>query len=328
MAHSLPSFPEPDSCPASGPGEAQGEEPLRILVGPTASGKTALALELAEASGAEIVSLDSMLVYRGMDIGTAKPTAAEQARVPHHMIDVVEPDVRYDVQAFLRRAEEALDGIRQRGRPALFVGGTGFYLAALLRGLFEGPPVDTELRAAIERRAGEIGPEALHAELAEVDPASAARLHPADVRRVVRGLEVWQQTGRALSDWQTEWKGAPRPRLESARLLGLHLETPELDRRIRRRTDVMLDAGWQEEALRIREHPGFGPSAIQALGYSTVLEWADGERGRGETAELIALRTRQFARRQRTWYRKFEIEWLPADQPSVPGAARILGLTL
>lgn len=283
-------------------------EPLRALVGPTASGKTALAIEVALASGAEIVSLDSMLVYRGMDVGTAKPSAEERARVAHHLVDVADPDERYDVQRFLADARTAEAEIRARGAWPLYVGGTGFYLKALVQGVFEGPPVDPELRARLEARAEDEGGEALHAELAAVDPEAAARLHPNDVRRVVRGLEVHAQTGRTLTSWQTQWRDRPgRPR----RLCGLAPEPDELERRIRERTRAMLDAGWPEEAARVREAPGLGPTAIQALGYREALALHDGELTRAEARERIALRTRQFARRQRTWYRHFgEIVWV------------------
>ncbi|MCP3919859.1 MAG: tRNA (adenosine(37)-N6)-dimethylallyltransferase MiaA [bacterium] len=290
-------------------------EPLRLLVGPTATGKTGLALEIAGELEAEIVSLDSMLVYRGMDVGTAKPSDEERARIPHHLIDLVPPSERYDVQRWLADARDAVAGIFARGRTPLFVGGTGFYLAALVRGLFEGPPVDPELRARIEERVRTDGADAVHAELTRRDPASAERLHVNDTRRVVRALEVLEQTGRTLSEWQTEWAGEAREREESARIVGLTLPTPELDRRIAARTETMLDAGWREEAVGIRSASGFGPSAVQALGYDMVLAWADGEIDRAEAARRIALRTRQFARRQRTWYRKFAIDWIEADAP-------------
>lgn len=301
--------------------------PLRFLVGPTASGKTALALDLCRRSGAEVVSLDSMLVYRGLDIGTAKPTRAERAAVPHHLLDLVGPEERFDVQRFLAALREVLEELERRGVPPLFVGGTGFYLAAVLRGLFEGPPVDPSLRARLEAHARALGPERLHAELHGIDPASAARLHPHDTRRVVRALEVFAQTGRTLADWQQEWQGEPTARERGARLVGLAVETDELDRRIRVRTEQMLDAGWREEAVAVRASAGFGPSAAQALGYAEVLAWADGKLTREEALERIALGTRQFARRQRTWYRKFPIEWLPSDAPDrEERALALLGL--
>ena len=289
--------------------------PLRCLVGPTASGKTALALDVCEALGLEVLSLDSMQVYRGMDVGTAKASAAERARVPHHLLDLVDPAERFDVQAWLAAAEAALGDVHERGRGGLFVGGTGFYLAALVRGLFDGPPVDLEVRARVEARAAELGAEALHAELARRDPASAERVHPNDVRRVVRALEVLEQTGRPLSEWQQEWDAAPSPRQRRARIVGLEVPVEVLDRRIRERTRAMLDEGWPEEAARLRDAGGLGESAVQALGYAEALAVAEGRLDRDEAAAEIALRTRQFARRQRTWYRKFDVVWVPFDAP-------------
>lgn len=290
-------------------------QPLRILVGATATGKTALALEVAERAGAEVLSLDSMLVYRGLDIGTAKPSPAQRARVRHHLVDLVEPSEPYDVQRYLADLRAALAEVQGRGRRALLVGGTGFYLAAVLRGLFEGPPVDRGLRARIEGRARDVGSEALHLELARVDPVSAAKIHPNDAKRVVRALEVLEQTGRSLADWQREWGAERGARERQARLLGLRLDRAELDRRIAARTAAMLDAGWREEAVAVRAGSGFGPSARSALGYDAVLEWADGRMERAQVQEHIALRTRQFARRQRTWYRKFDVHWLEALGP-------------
>jgi tRNA dimethylallyltransferase len=287
-------------------------EPLCALVGPTACGKTALSLEACERAGAEVLSMDSMLVYRGLDIGTAKPTAAERARVPHHLLDLVEVGEVFDASRWLAAARDAVDDCLARGRRALFVGGTGFYLAALLRGLFEGPPPDPAIRGPLEQRAAE-DPGGLHGELARVDPASAARLHANDTRRVVRALEVLEQTGRTLSSWQEQW-AAPAARAQRARLVGLEVPVAELDARIRTRAGVMLDQGWQEEAERARVE-GLARGAAQALGYAEVLDLADGVLSRSDALEAIALRTRQFARRQRTWYRKFAIEWLPAAAP-------------
>jgi len=307
--------PEPDRAEGPLPGERPA---LPVLVGCTAAGKTELSLELAERLGAEILSMDSMLVYRGLDVGTAKPTAVQRARVPHHLIDLVEPDERYDVQRYLQDFEAAERDVRSRGALPLVVGGTGFYLQAILFGLFAGPPVDPELRARIETRAREEGLALLHAELGERDPASAARIHPNDRKRVVRALEVLEQTGRPLSEWQAEWgwKGEERPG-RPRRIVGLAREEPGLTDRIRARTHEMLEAGWVEEALRVRAGAGFGPTAIQALGYREVLAHADGELTCSELVERIVLRTRQFARRQRTWFRRFaEILWIGPDDAS------------
>lgn len=286
---------------------------LRFLVGPTASGKSDLALAVAEAAGAELLSMDSMLVYRGMDVGTAKPDAAMQARVPHHLMDLVEPHEEFNVTQWRAAALAALADCAARGVPALFVGGTAFYLKAMVSGLFDGPPVDAELRAELEARAERIGAAALHAELAAIDSPTAERLHPNDVRRVVRGLEVWRQTGRALSDWQREWGSETTG---AHHIVGLAAPTEGLDERIRQRAGAMLDAGWPEEARAIRDGGGFSSTSRQALGYEQVLRLVDGELDREACEADIALRTRQFARRQRTWLRKFpEIEWLDALGP-------------
>ncbi|MBL8863456.1 MAG: tRNA (adenosine(37)-N6)-dimethylallyltransferase MiaA [Planctomycetes bacterium] len=289
-----------------------GGTPLTALVGPTASGKSAVALLVAEAAGAEIVSLDALQVYRGLDVGTAKPTAEERARVPHHLIDVADPRERYDVTRFLADLSVALASIRARGRRALFVGGTGFYLRALAEGLFRGPDVDPALRAELEERARRDGPAALHAELVRADPTAAARLHPNDVKRVVRALEVFHQTGRPLSAWQTQWgRGAGAPRT----LVGLSVSVPELDRRIAARAQAMLAAGWPAEAVALRAAGGLGPTAAQAIGYAEALAVHDGTLTPAEAARRIALATRQFARRQRTWYRKFpDLRWLDAER--------------
>jgi tRNA dimethylallyltransferase len=300
--------------------------PLHFLVGPTASGKTAVALELAQRVGAEIVSMDSMLVYRGMDIGVAKPERAERERVPHHLIDVVEPSEAFSVHDFLAQARRAHEQVLARGRRALFVGGTAFYLKSMLQGLFDGPAIEPAVRALFERRYDEEGAAALHAELARVDPRLAQRVHPNDRKRVVRGLEVHAQTGRALSELQTTWgwHGAGPSAAAAARIAGLALEVGELDQRIAQRTNTMLARGWVEEALAIRAGCGFGPTAQQALGYREVLELADGRLSREECARSIALRTRQFARKQRTWLRKFEsIEWFAAPTGKQQDPARV-----
>lgn len=296
----MPAAPSPDPL-------AFERAPLCALVGVTGSGKTALGLEIARAAGAEILSLDSMLVYRGLDVGTAKPTAAERARVPHHLIDLVEPRERFDLARYLDAARDALASIERRGARALFVGGTPLYLRALTHGLFSGPAHEPRLREELEAHARAVGPARLHAELAQVDPASATRLHPNDTKRVVRALEVWRQTGRALSELQREWgSGAGRPR----RLVGLRVDPAELDARLVARAEAMLDAGWTDEALRA-EASGMGTSAVQALGYAEVLELARGRITRAQCVARVALRTRQFARRQRTWLRKFpEVLWL------------------
>lgn len=280
-----------------------------ILTGPTACGKTALALKLAEHIGGEIVALDSMTVYRGMDIGTAKPSAAERARVPHHLIDVLDPWESLTVAWWLARAESACCDITARNKRPIFVGGTPFYLKALLHGLFDGPPADAELRTALEIEAERDGHTALHSRLAAVDPKSAARLHPNDVRRVVRALEVYTLTGRPISDWQQTWDTpsfagegvAPQVSIPAAVLT---LPREMLYDRINRRVGAMLDAGWLDEVRALRALPQpLSREARQALGYRELLEYLYAGGDWNAVMDLIRTHTRQFAKRQLTWFR-------------------------
>ena len=295
----------------------------RVLTGPTACGKTALALDLAERVGGEIVSMDSMTLYRGLDIGTAKPTAAERARVPHHLVDVLDPWESATVAWWLERAEAACADIAARGKVPLIVGGTPFYLKALLHGLFPGPPGDPEVRRRLEQEAEWQGREHLHARLAAVDPKTAARLHPNDVRRVVRALEVHELTGRPISDCQQTWDTAAfaGPAAVPARptpAVVLELPRDVLYARVNRRVDAMLAAGWLDEVRRLRELPRpLSREARQALGYRELLDYLNGNGPPwDETVELIRTHTRQFAKRQLTWFRHLPACIpVPADAP-------------
>jgi tRNA dimethylallyltransferase len=282
-----------------------------FLTGPTAAGKTALGLELAERLDAEIRSLDSMAVYRGLDIGTAKPTPSERERVPHWLIDLVEPEDEFSVAQFCATAERVAAEVRSRGREVLFVGGTPLYLKALLRGIFEGPPADWEFRRRMIEAADERGQAWLHERLAEVDAAAARRLHPRDVRRVVRALEVFESTGRPISDWQRQFDRA-RP-ADACRVFVLDWPREELYARIAGRVEAMFRSGIVSEVGDLlARHKQFGRTARQALGYREVLEHLGGELDLGETIELVKTRTRQFAKRQLTWFRSLsECRWLP-----------------
>ncbi|MCZ2341421.1 MAG: tRNA (adenosine(37)-N6)-dimethylallyltransferase MiaA [Bacteroidales bacterium] len=296
-----------------------------ILTGPTGSGKSAVALELAERGGYEIVAMDSMTLYRGLDIGTAKPTPAEQARIPHHLIDVLAPSEAGNVAWWLEQAALACATIRNRGHRPLFVGGTPFYLKALLCGLFDAPPTDPALRRQLEQEAEAIGPLAFHERLRLVDPKSADRLHPNDVRRVVRAREVHALTGRPLSDFQQTWDSptfghaSPPPQ---SHLLGYVLEWPRdvLYRRIEARVDAMLAAGWLEEVRQLRDRqPPLSSEAAQALGYRELLAYLDHPQADwSETVQTIKTRTRQFAKRQLTWFRSLP-QCIPisATQPDI-----------
>jgi tRNA dimethylallyltransferase len=306
-----------------------------VLTGPTASGKTALGLQLAERLNAEIVCMDSMTLYRGMDVGTAKPTADERRQVPHHLLDVLDPWESASVAWWLERAAECCRDIEARGKRVLFVGGTPLYLKAILHGLFAGPPADASLRQRLEAEAASAGPQVLHQRLASVDPAAAARLHVNDLRRVVRALEVWELTGQPISAWQTQWPAESRfvsdhnipARSQSLRPRVLALDLPRdiLYARINTRVEQMIAAGLGEEGRALRRLPRpLSKEASQALGYKEMFEHLEGRASLEETVRRIQTRSRQLAKRQRTWFRHLpECEMVT---PQLTFAA--LGLTM
>ena len=274
-----------------------------ILTGPTGAGKSDLALTLAERLGAEVVSMDSMALYRGMDVGTAKPTVADRRRLPHHLIDVLDPWESASVAWWLRQAADCCRDIEGRGRRVLFVGGTPLYLKALLHGLFDGPPADEELRRRLTEDAERLGSAALHARLAAVDAASAARLHPNDMRRMVRALEVWQLTGRPLSAWQTQWAASPAGP-DARPVFYLNPPRDELYARIDGRVRRMIADGLLEEAAALRRLPRpLSREAAQAVGYREAFDHLDGRAGLEETILRIQTRSRNLAKRQLTWFR-------------------------
>lgn len=273
-----------------------------FLAGATACGKTASGIELARRLNAEILSLDSMALYRGMDIGTAKPTPAEQGAVPHHLIDLIAPTVDFSVAEYVTASQRICEELIARGKTPLFVGGTGLYLRSLLRGVFQGPSADLEIRARLERFVTEQSPEALHARLVEVDAVTAARLHPQDVRRVIRALEIFELTGIPSSAQMSE---GPLPESERPRRV-FWLSPPRgwLHERINRRVDLMFQAGLVEEVRRLMSQPGgLGRTASQALGYKEVIEHLEGRRTLEACIDRVKTRTRQFAKRQETWFR-------------------------
>jgi tRNA dimethylallyltransferase len=296
------------------------------LTGPTAVGKTAVGVALARHWGAEILALDSMTLYRGMDIGTAKPTLAERAGVPHHLIDVLDPWESASVAEYRAWALAKAVEVESRGRRVLFVGGTALYLKALLRGLFDGPGADPELRRKLAAEADRLGAPALHERLAALDPATAARLHPNDRRRVVRALEVVAATGRPLSALQTEHA---RPAPPDVAVFALQRPRGELHERIDRRVLQMFAAGLIDEVRTLQGGlKPLGPVPAQAVGYREVLDWLAGRPPRDES-ELVArvqTRTRQFAKRQATWFRSLrEVRPWPvaADEAAEETAARL-----
>ncbi len=289
--------------------------PVRVVavVGPTAVGKSALALALAERLGAEIVSADSRQLYRGLDVGTAKPSRAERARVPHHMIDVADPDERFDAARFRREALAAIAAATAAGRPVVVCGGTGLYVRALRRGLFRGPAAVPELRAALYERERLEGGGTLHRELAAVDPPAAARLHPNDQVRIVRALEVFRITGRPISAWQAEHAFAD----DDVDLLVLGCARPakELALRIEARCDGMLELGLLDEIRTLVARGYADAPALASVGYREMGAHLSGALTYAAAREAFARATRRLAKRQRTWWRSDPtVEWFHPDR--------------
>ncbi|TQM12924.1 tRNA dimethylallyltransferase [Pseudoxanthomonas sp. 3HH-4] len=284
--------------------------PLAIaIMGPTASGKTAFALEVAQRFGGEIVSVDSALVYRGLDIGAAKPTAEEQARVTHHLLDVRDPWQAYSAAEFAQDARGALDDVASRGRLPILAGGTGLYFQALLEGLAAMPAADAALRADITAEAQTQGWPALHAALAQVDPAAAARIHATDPQRIQRALEVYRLTGKPISQWQREASGMRLP-FRVLKLVLAPADRTVLHERIARRFDLMLEQGFLDEVRRLRALPTMQAvaapldlPAVRAVGYRQAWEYLDGQGDATTFRERAIAATRQLAKRQLTWLR-------------------------
>lgn len=285
-----------------------------FLTGATAVGKTAIGLALAKELGAEIISLDSMAIYRGMDIGTAKPSPEEQAQLPHHLIDIVDPDEEYSIDLYLRAAIEKISDISQRGQQVLFVGGTPLYLKALLRGLETGPPANWELREEIEKEVAEVGNQALHERLEQVDPLAASQIHPNDTRRLIRAIEVFRSTGQPISHSQLHFE--EQRRAEDCKVFVLRRSREEQHERINLRVEQMIERGLIEEVQRLTSQPpGLGRTASQAVGYREVQEFLTGKCDREQMIADVKTRTRRFAKRQGTWFRSFsECRYVDVEQ--------------
>jgi tRNA dimethylallyltransferase len=298
---------------------ADKRQQIIIVTGPTASGKTEFAIRLANALDAEIVGADSMQVYRGLDIGTAKPTDSELARAPHHLIDCVEIDEPYHVGRYLEDATRAIEEIASRGKRVIVSGGTAMYIKILLEGLVEGPGRDDAIRAELEERWGLGEGGLLWEELSRCDPQTASRLHPNDRSRIIRALEVWRSTGQSLTTLhEAQEKIAHR---YDALIIGMQIERASLYSRINRRVELMLEAGWLEEVRSVLAK-GYSPELppLCAIGYRQLcgylLEKGEPSEG-GEleaVAEEIKRETRRFAKRQMTWFRKLVSNWLEPTQ--------------
>lgn len=284
-------------------GREHGQARFPIIAGPTAGGKSSLAVGAALAlrglgREAEIISADSMQVYRGLDIGTAKPSGAERRGVAHHLIDVAEPTEAFTVHDWLGAAEGLIGSIRGRGAFPIVAGGTHLYVKALLEGMFEGPAPDAALREELRR----LGQRERRAELERVDAAAAARIHPNDERRTIRALEVHRQTGRPISEHQRQWdRGAGR---EDRVLIGLEWPTEMLNRRINARVREIVERGLVEEVRGLWAAGRLGPQAREGLGYKQLVEHFEGHCGLEDAVERIKIETRRFAKSQRTWLRR------------------------
>ncbi|MCL6638192.1 MAG: tRNA (adenosine(37)-N6)-dimethylallyltransferase MiaA [Firmicutes bacterium] len=289
--------------------------PLVVVTGPTATGKTDVGVMVAERLGGEIISADSMLIYRYMDIGTAKPTLQERRGIPHHMIDIVDPDEEYSVALFQRQAREAIGGVLARGRVPLLVGGTGLYVHAVLdRYDFTSAGGDKYFREKLQKEAADIGPEGMHRRLAEIDPDAAKKLHPRDTRRVIRALEVYYRTGRPISSYQ--YKDGQANPIYRAKIFGLTMARESLYRRIEKRVDWMIAAGLVDEVHGLLER-GYQPElpSMRGLGYKEIVPYLRGQLSLEEAVALLKRNTRRFAKRQLTWFRRdSRIHWLDIEK--------------
>lgn len=282
--------------------------PLFAIIGPTASGKSALALELAWRLGGEILCVDSMTVYRGMDIGTAKPTPEDRARVVHHGLDLVEPTEAFTAARFVQLADAVIADARARNVPLVCVGGTPLYFKTLFEGLFEGPSADAELRARLDAEPLET----LYEKLRRVDPEATTRIHLNDRKRIVRALEVFELTGKPISQHQREWGVQVR---HAARWIGLSWDREVLNRRINARVKQMIELGWLDEVRTLlARHGTLSKTAAEATGYAELIAHVQGKLPLDDAIEQIKIHTRQLARRQMKWFRRFEnTHWLAGD---------------
>jgi tRNA dimethylallyltransferase len=285
------------------------DAPLYVLSGSTASGKAAVAVHLAQAENLELISVDSMKVYRDLDIGTAKAAMEIRERVPFHLVDMVDSQDVFSLARYLDAAHAAVADIQARGRRALFVGGTPLYLRGLLYGIFDGPDADWDLRRELQQRAEEEGSPVLHAELAQLDPKTADRLHPNDLKRIVRALEVVRTTGQPISAHQRQHPSeAPAV---PCRMVAVRRGDDDMHARIDRRTERMFEMGLVDEVRGLEERDGFNRSTRKAIGYREVLAYLRGEATYDATVDSVKRNTWRLARKQRTWLRSFPgVRWL------------------
>ena len=295
-----------------------------VVLGPTAGGKTALAVAMAQRFGGEIISADSMQIYRGLDAGTAKPTAAERDAAVHHLIDCVEPTERFTVADWRDLAEALIADMHERGVVPIVVGGTNLYIKALLEGMFEGPPTDDAFRASLD----DIDSRALHERLRTIDTEAFARIDPNDRKRIVRALEVHHATGRPITELQREWSEAPdRIYRHDPILIGLRWSTEAINRRINARVKTMFESdGLVEETRRLHDTDQLGLQAVEAIGTKQVLEHLAGRCTEDEARERVKIDTRRYAKSQRTWLRRYRgVNWI---EPEAMGEDAVIDAAL
>jgi tRNA dimethylallyltransferase len=280
-----------------------------LILGVTASGKGKLAFALADFLGAEIISIDSMKVYRRMDIGTAKPPKENRDKIPHHLLDVVEPSDSFSVARFLELTNEAIDDIKKRGKPVVAVGGTALYIKSLLHGLFEGPGADEQIRDQLKVQAQAEGLDKLYAQLKNIDPAAAAKISANDPRRIIRALEVYKLTGKPISSFQQQWDANAS---QDWTIIGLRRDKPEENKRINARVKKMIDLGLVDEVKQLLAEPQpLSRQARSAIGYAEIISRLAGQITLDEAIELIKKNSRKLAKAQRTWFKTFKnVNWL------------------
>jgi len=285
-------------------------EPMLLILGCTAGGKSKLAFELAQRLDGQILSVDSMKVYRRMDIGTAKPPESVRQTIKHHLIDVVEPSEPFSLGRFIDLADATIARMQQQRRPIIAVGGTGMYLRGLLEGIFQGPTANSELREKLKKQAQQHGSAKLHKQLTEVDAASAQRIHPNDLKRIVRALEVYELTGEPISSLQQQFRtGRYRYNWQ---IIGLRRDKQDASSRTNQRIKLMIEAGLVDEVTALLAEPaGLSKQAAQAVGYVEIIEYLQGKSTLDDAIEQIKINTRRFAKKQRTWFRSFtDVNWL------------------
>lgn len=289
---------------------------LLFLIGPTGSGKNAIARHITPSLNAEIISVDSMKIYQGMNIGTAKPLLNQQKKYHYHLINIIKPSGSYNVALFVQDCKRVIKKIISRQHQPLLVGGTPLYIKALLQGLFSGPITEPKIRLRLKSLAEQKGSSYLYHNLKKVDPAKADQLHPNDTKRIIRALEVYELTGQPISSFQTQFANSPQQ--YQTIMIGLQRDREDLYQRINQRVERMFDQGLVEETQQLLEDENLGPQARKSLGYKEVIKYLKGELTFQDTIELVKRNTRHVARKQITWFRRFSsIKWIQV-KPSEP----------